>query len=329
MITTQAHTQFQWVQAALQEILQRPETRPYIKAINPGPGKVTNKFAIRLYDHHANSYHELVRIISELAEQIPLAGLPKVSCIEIALDFYSKNANPAEVVSMTHKLQAGIGAYRSDVRQFDPALPGRHGKQGRNLFFLSEKLDPEVVVRKYVFDPLFNLRIGSKHDAVSWQVYYKCIDKKQPLPIKECRARAEFTMTGIELSQYVHVSAHRGQPVYLADLQSFEFGKLAHLLHFRRFLSVDEITEGKSEHFRYVIAKTAEHARSSIACYPFGRLAYRRDARSGNPRNGGQPDQLQHSRHTVADGELNRLVQRKLKRLSQKFTQKKVTKFPA
>jgi hypothetical protein len=101
----------------------------------------------------------------------------------------------------------------------------------------------------------------------------------------------------------------------LEDLRTFRFETLAGLLHFRQFKPIEEITNIP------VVAKTLtklnpwrEHG---VMNYPLGSVATYRDRR--RPANVGRTAKLKHSRHTVADGELNDIARRTLKALTGRF----------
>jgi hypothetical protein len=315
-ITTQQGTQFQWVQAALSRILTSPGTasRSYVRPISPGAGGVAKRFAIRLYDLHANSYDDLIRIMSALEKDgFPFAAPPEISALEIALDFFSRRGDTTDLLNLTHRLQTTIAPpgnpfqANSSARQFDPVIR-------RNRFLNGlQKIDPNL-----------NLRIGNKGDPIAWQLYFKRTDNNRQAIIPSAyRARAEFTISGTELAKYLLDDCGNKNIVRLADFQSFRFERLTALLHFRRLKSIDEITAGKSEYFRYAIVQAGERARESLVLYPFGNLAYRLDARTGKPRNRGLPMLLKYNRHSIADQELNRLVRDNLTRLSSRFSAQK------
>lgn len=312
-ITTKETTQFQWLQDKMRRILDLPEDAPdtYIKPIDAGAGNQARRFTITLHDQHANSFKELERITSALSKKCPFASPPEVSGIEIALDFYSRNANNANLQSMTHRLQtslAGLATSGNDPRQYDPISE-------RNRFLRDDdKINP---------DQMLYIGSNSKRDPITWQVYHKVTDhNKQPLESNQHRARAEFTLTGTQLAEYVQNKTRVKKCVHLSDLQTFKFEQLAGLLHFRRLKSISEITAGRCAHFAYAIDKAGDTIRDNLALYPLGKLAYRRDPRTNQPRNKGLPEVLKHSRHSLADDDLNDAVHDKLRSLTRTFSTK-------
>lgn len=318
-ITVQDRTQFQWVQFALHDILNLPETaKPvHVDAEDAGLGGAANRFTFTLHDKHANNYVELVRIMAQLAQKFPFSALPEISALEVALDFYSRRGHATDLLNLTYLLQTTIAppvnpfkAYTS-ARQFDPVV-------GRNRFLNGlQKIDPNL-----------NLRIGNMDDPIAWQLYFKRTDNnRQPIVTSAYRARAEFTIAGTELAKYLLDDCGNKNIARLAGLQSFRFERLAGLLHFRRLKSIGEITAGKSACFRYAIVTAGERARESLVLYPFGNLAYRRDARTGKSRNRGLPIPLKYNQHSIADDELNRLVRSNLTRLTDRFSAQKRHEF--
>jgi hypothetical protein len=307
-ITTVRATQFQWIQGELRRILKLPEgaSEMRVDLIDKsalGPNSAGHRFKIRLHDAPANSLRELRTIVSKLGERFVMLQPVEVVGIEIALDFYNRGNGDLRV--MTASLQSRIAAY-DDVRQYSPAT----GKKIRRWHTVGFDI-PEVESA----DPDATLYIGQRTAPVQWRVYLKRTDNNQaPLAPSAHRARAEFTLNDAWLQDYAKKPAF-----LLEDLARLRFEDLAGLLHFRRFKPVAEIIQGKPLSFAQVIAKMAHHTRGSVAGYPFGRLAFLKDDRTGKPRNRGHGKLLEHSSHTVGDEELNRLVRDRLKALTVKF----------
>jgi len=309
VISTSKATQFQHLQSKLRRILDLPvdAAEIFVSPISAGAGNTSNRFEITFHDEIANNWHSLDQIILQLGQRFELSEEPEVSAIEIALDFYCRNANNTGLAELTHRLQtslAGIATKGSNPRQFD-----FWNKQ--NVF-----LTPESEINSTM-----NLRTGNKPDLISWQIYRKTTDNNgRHLGSSQHRARAEFTVRGSQLASYLG-NIHK--TVKLSEIKDFEFAKLAELLHFRRLKPIDEITSGKNKYFRYAINKLANQIRHSMLLYPLGYRAYRRDPRTAQPRNKGLHEMLQHSRHSVADDDLNKTVRVKLRNLTKSFSTKK------
>jgi hypothetical protein len=308
-VTLQSGTQFRYVRTALCSILG-PATRPYVEAVNAGAGGVATRFILRLYDAHAATFRELERITGALALAHPFAKPPEVTGIELALDFYSRGDLNA-VSDMVHRLQSSIEANGKNPRQFDPdkAPKPKHG----NRFLNRDRPEP---VTGLTLDPRLNLRIGNAGDAVQWQIYDKRTDNnRQPIEPSQRRARAEFTLTGKELAKRVLGPDAGSRLANLADLQTFKFETLACFLHFREFKPVETITPAP------VLASTLPKIKAlhehGIMNYHLGSVATYRDKRRST--DVGRRVSLKHSRHTVADPELNDIARRTLKALTRRF----------
>jgi hypothetical protein len=303
MIETVKPTQFQWPQDALRRILNLPTSANdiYVTPIDAGAGGAANHFVIRLHDEDANSYSELARIVAALEQRFQFASPARIVGIELALDFYSRIESIAALREMTLHLQSGIAA-RGNARQYDPD-PNIKTKKGRmRRLGDGHRLNPDWM-----------LYIGNKGDPVRWQTYLKCVDVNQrPIQPRNYRARVEFTLNEEKLLEYGLTR--------LSDLADYRFAAFADLLHFRRLKPIDAIIEGKSRYFAYAIKHYWHGVCGSVTAYPFGWLAFQRDARTGKPRHRGMGKSLKYHRHSIADDELNRLVRKKLHDLSKRFS---------
>jgi hypothetical protein len=307
-VTLKSGTQFRYVQAALRSILGLT-TPPYVEAVKAGAGGVATRFVFRLHDAHAATSRELERITAALALVHPFAEPPEVTSIELALDFYSRH-DPNAVPGLVHRLQSSIEA-RGNPRQFDPdkAPTPKHGNR-----YLNPDL-PEPVSGLNL-DPRLNLRIGNAGDPVQWQIYDKRTDNnRQPIDASQRRARAEFTLTGEELATRVFGPNVGSRLATLTDLRAFRFETLAGLLHFRQFKPIEAITDDPV--VTMTLTKLGSMREHGITNYPLGSVATYRDSR--RPTNVGRTAMRKHSRHTVADAELNDIARRTLKALTRRF----------
>jgi hypothetical protein len=308
-VTLKSGTQFRYIQDKLQSILGLT-SRQYVKPVNAGAGNVATCFVLRLHDAHAATLRDLERVTAALALAYPFAEAPEVTGIEVALDFYSRHT-PDAVPPLVLRLQSSLDAHGGNPRQFDPdkaAMP-KHG----NRFLNRNRPEP---VTGLILDPRLNLRIGNGGDAVQWQVYDKRTDNnRQPIEPSQRRARAEFTLTGLELAKRVFGPNAGSRLAKLDDLRTFKFETLAGLLHFRQFKPIETIAKSP------VLATTLIKIRSwhphGVMNYPLGSAATYRDKR--RPTDLGRRVTLKHSRHTVADADLNDIARRTLKALTRRF----------
>lgn len=307
-VTLEKGTQFRYVQNELQSILELA-TPPYVKPFDAGAGGVSKRFAIRLYDDHAATLSELERIMAALALAYPFAAPPEVTGVELALDFYPKH-NPDDVPSLVYRLQSSIDA-RGNPRQFDPEKAPM--RKHCNRFLNPDRPEPVTGLN---IDSRLNLRIGNMGDAVQWQVYDKRTDNnRKPIAAEERRARAEVTLTANEFAHHVLGLDAGSRPVTLDDLRTFKFETLANLLHFRQFKPIESIT--RNPLIAAILARLSPHRRYGITNYTFGLTGLYRDGR--RPNDKGRKAARKHSRHTVADAELNDIARRSMKALTGRF----------
>lgn len=307
-VTLESGTQFRYVQNKLQSILEL-DTLPFVRPVNAGAGNVAKRFAVRLHDAHAATLHELECITTALALAYPFAEPPEVTGIEIALDFDAKH-DQNDILAMVHRLQSSIEAH-GNPRQFDPdkAPTPKHG----NRFLNPDRPEP---VTGLSLDPRLNLRIGNTGDAVQWQIYDKRTDNnRQPIAPGARRARAEFTMTGSELAWRTLGPDAGSRLVTLDDLRTFKFETLANLLHFRQLKPIEAIKDDPL--FAATLARLGPLREQGIVNYHLGLTAFYRDGR--RPNDMGRKATRKHSRHTVADAELNDIARRALKALTGRF----------
>ncbi len=301
-------TQFRYVQNELQTILEL-DTPPFVKPVNAGAGNVAKRFAFRLHDAHAATLHELERVSTALALVYPFTQAPEVTGIEVALDFHAKH-DENDIPALVHRLQSSIEAH-GNPRQFDPdkAPAPKHG----NRFLNPDMPEP---VSGLSLDPRLNLRLGNQGDAVQWQIYDKRTDNnREPIPPGARRARAEFTLTGSELARRLLGSNAGSRLVTFDDLRTFKFETLANLLHFRQLKPIDAITDDPL--FAATLARLGPMREHGIMNYHLGMTAVYRDGR--RPNDMGRKATRKHSRHTVADAELNDIARRALKALTGRF----------
>lgn len=192
----------------------------WIEALDKQAGGVGTVFRVRFQD--VDDYTQLALSLENLSLRYPFVTPPKISSIEVACDFRHKTGSVVDTLAMTHRLQSSLYADGTKPRQFDPS-PGIY--QNRYLDCHGDRLDPNL-----------NFRIGNKNDPLSWQCYFKKVDKKLPLPEDQWRARVEVTLRGPAPQEY-------GLNL-LSDLQHFRFDKLASLFRFRYPIPPEQMAAG-------------------------------------------------------------------------------------
>jgi hypothetical protein len=162
------------------------------------------------------------------------------------------------------------------------------------------------------------------NDDKYWKVYLKVTDhNQQPIAADQHRARAEFTLTGIQFAKYVFgIDASNDRLATLADVRNFSFEGLAGLLHFRKWKSIEDIAKDKPKYVAYALEWLSNGWQHAIATYSFGRRTVYQDARRAKPRNMVVAAARRHSKHTTADEELNKLTWDRLRDLTKSFRTK-------
>jgi hypothetical protein len=287
-------TQFQWLQRTLTDHFG-DNARAYIKAVDAGAGNKATRFLIRLNDACCRDVDTIRAALAALDRHNTLVGPALVKALEVSLDFYpSDDQAHAELLPLVSRLQTSLEAA---------------GGNSHRQFGASKR--PDFLDSTRTPDPQQTFYVNNKRDPVAWRVYHKITDQKRTLPRDQQRARAEFTLQGAGLHEYGINS--------FEDLAARDFGDFGGLLHFRKFIPIPELIAGKKPALAQLLQHATRRDRNMIGPYPFGLHAYRRDSRTGKPRNGGRPELRKHSTHTVADTELNHLVRDRLRDLTENF----------
>jgi len=298
-------TQFQWLQDLMEDHFG-DGTQEYIKAVHPGDGNTATRFLIRLNDAHCRDVDTIRAALAALGRRHTLVGPVLIKELEVSLDFYPNDDQArADLLPLVARLQMSLAAYGKAHR-----LVGRRRAGARaHADFLDSTRTP---------DPQRTFCVNNnERDPVAWRVYHKITDQKLDLPRDQHRARVEFTLRGAGLHEYGINT--------LDDLVECGFVGFGELLHFRQFRPMSELIIGMKPELAQMLQHATRRDRNMIALYLFGRHRYYRDSRTGKPRNGGRPKLRDHSAHTSADAELNRLVHDRLHDLTQSFH----TKFSA
>jgi hypothetical protein len=292
-------TQFQWLQRILADHFG-DNTRAYIEAVNPGAGNTATSFLVRLNDVHCRDVGTIRAALAALGQRHALVGPVLIKALEVSLDFYPNDDQAhTDLLQLVARLQMSLAAYGREHRLVGRRRPGARAQKD----FLDSTRTP---------DPQQTFCVNNnERDPVSWRVYHKITDRDQALPREQHRARVEFTLRGAGLHKYGINS--------LDNLAERGFGGFKKLLHFRQFKPMSKVIAGMNSKLAQMVQHATRRDRNIIALYPFGLHAYHRDSRTGQARNGGRPKLLDHSAHTIADAELNRLAGDRLHDLTQNF----------
>ena len=211
-------TQLQFVQQVVEPIIGRT---PYVEPIDPGPGKVSNKFWIRFQEPQLEN---LAKCEEALGRKFTLEAHGVIRSIEVSVDFTPLTPSADKTGRMVGVLARHLYPNR-DFMTVDLDRPRFFWRRRKEPTFLmgANNLLSSHADRPVPIDATF--WVGRKEGPVSWRVMEKTIDNQNikagtwdELPPNEHRARIEVTLDRQELID-------RGVKS-LADLQSFNFAKL-------------------------------------------------------------------------------------------------------
>ncbi|MCV3205574.1 hypothetical protein OHD62_06560 [Mesorhizobium sp. YC-39] len=211
-------TQLQFVQEVVEPIIGRT---PYVKPIDPGPGKVSNEFRIRFQEPQLE---KLAKCEEALDKKFTLEMHGVVRSVEISVDF--KPLTPS--TDKTGRMVGVLSRHLFPDRDFmtvgldRPRFFWRRGKEPTFLMGANNLLSSHAD-RPAPIDATF--WVGRKDGPVSWRVMEKTIDNQNieagtwdELPVSEHRARIEVTLDRQEL---IDLGIN-----FLDDLRRFNFARL-------------------------------------------------------------------------------------------------------
>jgi hypothetical protein len=173
--TTAKPTNFSTVQDKLQLILGS-ENPPYVKALDEGPGRAATHFWARLHDPETATYVQ--DVLARLGAHISISGAPFVHGIEVAVDFYHRGSDRAQLEALTLRLKRAI--HPEDGAVWIESNAYGSGRV-ENIGYLRADT---------------TLRITGEN--IGWRVYLKETDNNKE-PIADAtlhRVRAEVTLSG-------------------------------------------------------------------------------------------------------------------------------------
>ncbi|MBN3135830.1 hypothetical protein IN997_19470 [Pectobacterium punjabense] len=258
--------------------------------VKPMISSTNDVFRIRFREPLANDAAKLNAALDQLQNRFSFVHEPQIVGIEVFCDFRHKTRSISATNAMTYRLQSALFSPGTKARQYNPVTR-------RNVL-----LD----VHGARINPEWNLRTGNKWDNISWQVYHKCTDDGQKLPVEEQRARVEVTLKGAALTRY---SLHR-----LSDIQHFRFETFAHLFRFRKPIEPKMMANGDMFRFTAINAvRKVNDATAERGLHSFNNIG-RRGKRSWMMVNG---DKLlrKESSHLAVVNDLQNAVKGALRRL--------------
>lgn len=334
-VTLSRSTQFQYVQAELRELLGLDAlgTAIHVKARDvERRTDAATAFIFRLQEqHHDNNAAKITHVLHGLAAKFGFTAPAKITGIEVAFDLRPKQ-DPLAVYEASRALQHGLAAYGEHARQYAPSAKGKGRTTPLTLDPLYERSGSLYVGHQ-------DAQHGYAPTSISQRVYPKITDgiddndRPLALPPDQHRARAEVTLQGEALTEYGITD-----PLALA---SYDFTRLAELLHFRTLKPIGAIqarhramlaqelrkaiNTSKATHIptpQRALEKLRWRVRFSPAKAPALASIHRNtdrviDWHSG--WDGSEGRARQHSKDTVPDAELNRKVKVALTALSKRL----------
>ncbi len=181
-IQTATPTKFWRIRKAIKEL-------PFVTPCDPVTGDAfprcfsntpTTLFRTRVQDPYC--WLDVIKKSKEIAENFPLAAIPKVIAIEIAFDAYSKGASREELAELTARFHKYQTHPVSGNRRFSGRWKG--DVEGLTAFDRTRRMISQGRV----------INIGNKTDIQSQRIYFKTTDKGKLLPDFQHRARIEVTL---------------------------------------------------------------------------------------------------------------------------------------
>lgn len=172
-----------------------------------GAGGACTEFNVRFQE--PKSWADIDERLKRLTVDHPLAELPTVTGIEIALDAYSTNQQRADLVAMAAHFYNGATKFVSTNR--------RASRRERESYALKTRSQLQNLIAKG-----YNIYIGNQVDAEHQHIYLKETDSSTALPPHQQRARTEFTLKREMLPKQS-----------FSDWQGHDFTKFASFFKFR------------------------------------------------------------------------------------------------
>lgn len=183
----------------------------YVEPLDAAGGGAATVFRFRIQD--PENHHGVTTKLDELAARFPLAGIPVVTAVEIALDAYSRGkATRDDLIELTARFRKFDTTPASANRRFGGRWKGDVEPANHHATNMRRLAEGRV------------LNVGNKSDSRSQRFYFKCTDDGGD-PIKDekaHRARMENTLRS------------EGLPCQaLKDWSEFDFTQLSGMYRFR------------------------------------------------------------------------------------------------
>lgn len=182
----------------------------FVKPLDKGPGAAANEFTVKIQD--VKHWSEIDRVFRKLKRQYELESEPKITCIEVSFDAYSKGATYDEMIEHVANYYWMLANPVSLNRRFTRGMKGTtQGLDSRSYMLGRLKRGGTVYIGDH------------RYDNQGMRIYYKSVDKKASLPQEQYRARIEITLRGDSCPFST-----------LEGAKQFEFSNLKHYFKFRQ-----------------------------------------------------------------------------------------------
>lgn len=182
----------------------------FVKPLDKGPGAAANEFTVKVQD--VKRWSDLDKYYKKLKAQYELESEPKITCVEVSFDAYSRGATYDEMIEHVANYYWMLANPVSENRRFTL------GKKGT-----TKGLDS----RSYMLKRLGfggTVYIGDHRcDQEAMRIYYKTTDRENQLSSEQCRARIEITLRGDKCPFTT-----------LEEARNFQFSNLARYFKFRQ-----------------------------------------------------------------------------------------------
>lgn len=201
-IETVSSTNFMNVQGQIETMEGKGTKKTYVEPVGESPSHAASRF--RITRHDIPTFEHLAEFVSRLHVRLPLTGSPRVTKIEVSVDFYSKRNLRDDLEAMTLRLKHTVQAQQVDHDWESNQITTNFWDLGLS------RVDCTTLIR----DGDADLRL-----------YLKETDGKVPIADKVAhRARIEVTLNGDAIPPELRDAS---------DMRPFEFAWLARHFAFR------------------------------------------------------------------------------------------------
>jgi hypothetical protein len=153
----------------------------YVHPMDKRAGAAANEFKAKI--QNVKHWSEIDRIYKRLNDQYELSSEPKITCIEVSFDAYSKGASFKEMIEHVANYYWMLANPVSQNRRFTRGTKGTTQSLSRRAYMLNRLSRGGTV---YIGD--------HRYDPEGMRIYYKQTDKEEDLPMDEHRSRIEITL---------------------------------------------------------------------------------------------------------------------------------------